>query len=539
MLFKRQKSGTRLLIGAAIAFFVLNLILGLHRYYSFYATFDQGIFNQVFWNNLHGRFFQSSLSSSLSTNVVHSGEIPEVYYHRLGQHFTPALLLWLPIYALFPSPATLTVLQVTLVTAAGLVLYALARQYLTPAIAAMITASFYAANAVLGPTQSNFHDISQIPLFVFGLLLAMEKRWWWLFWLLAVLTLAVREDSGIVLFGVGFYLIASRRYPRIGLVVCTLSFGYMLLLTNAIMPLFSQDISRRFMLERFGQYADGPEASTLDIIWGMVNNPWRLIVELFTPFFGTIKYLIGQWLPLAFVPAVAPASWAIAGFPLLKLFLGQGQSVLAINIRYAMTVVPGLFYGVILWWAQHPRKFKPAFRRFWVICICLSLFFSFTSSASSLNRSFYFLLPDSFNPWVYISLPQQWRHVRQVRSLLNQIPADASVSATTYIVPHLSSRREILRWPMLQLHNDAREVIEVEYAIADLWQLQRYQAAFNEERQLLQTSITTIDQLTNSQQYGIIDFRDGIILMQRGVASQPQAIAAWLTLRQQILKSKV
>ncbi|MBE9193074.1 DUF2079 domain-containing protein [Gloeocapsopsis crepidinum LEGE 06123] len=539
MLFKRQKSGTRLLIGAAIAFFVLNLILGLHRYYSFYATFDQGIFNQVFWNNLHGRFFQSSLSSSLSTNVVHSGEIPEVYYHRLGQHFTPALLLWLPIYALFPSPATLTVLQVTFVTAAGLVLYALARQYLTPAIAAMITASFYAANAVLGPTQSNFHDISQIPLFVFGLLLAMEKRWWWLFWLLAVLTLAVREDSGIVLFGVGFYLITSRRYPRIGLVVCTLSFGYMLLLTNAIMPLFSQDISRRFMLERFGQYADGSEASTLDIIWGMVSNPWRLIVELFTPFFGTIKYLVGQWLPLAFVPAVAPASWAIAGFPLLKLFLGQGQSVLALNIRYAMTVVPGLFYGAILWWAEHPRKLKLAFRRFWIICICLSLFFSFTSSASSLNRSFYFLLPDSFNPWVYVSLPQQWRHVRQLRSLLNQIPADAGVSATTYIVPHLSSRREILRWPMLQLRNDAREVIEVKYVIADLWQLQQYQAAFNEERQLLQTSITTIDQLTNSQQYGIIDFQDGIILMQRGVASQPQAITAWLTFRQRILKSRV
>jgi hypothetical protein len=306
----------------------------------------------------------------------------------------------------------------------------------------------------------------------------------------------------------------------------------MLLLTNAIMPLFSQDISRRFMLERFGQYADGSEASTLDIIWGMVSNPWRLIVELFTPFFGTIKYLIGQWLPLAFVPAVAPASWAIAGFPLLKLFLGQGQSVLAINIRYAMTVVPGLFYGAILWWAQHPRKFKPAFRRFWVICICLSLFFSFTSSASSLNRSFYFLLPDSFNPWVYISLPQQWRHVRQVRSLLNQIPANASVSATTYIVPHLSSRREILRWPMLQLRNDAREVIEVEYAIVDLWQLHQYQAAFEEERQLLQTSITMIEQLTNNQHYGIISFQDGIILMQCGVASQSQAIAAWLAFRQ-------
>jgi hypothetical protein len=75
----------------------------------------------------------------------------------------------------------------------------------------------------------------------------------------------------------------------------------MLVLTNLIMPLFSQDISRRFMIERFGQYADGESASTLEIIWGMVSNPWRLLVELFSPFFGTIQYLLGQWLPLAFV----------------------------------------------------------------------------------------------------------------------------------------------------------------------------------------------------------------------------------------------
>lgn len=140
------------------------------------------------------------------------------------------------------------------------------------------------------------------------------------FWVLAIFILAVREDSGVGLFGVGVYMILSKRFPRAGLAVCTLSFGYMLVLTNAIMPLFSEDISRRFMLERFGQYADGDKASTLDIIWGMIRNPWRLIVEFVTPVDKTIKYLLGQWLPLAFVPAVAPASWTIAGFPLLKLF---------------------------------------------------------------------------------------------------------------------------------------------------------------------------------------------------------------------------
>ncbi|MFB2923909.1 DUF2079 domain-containing protein [Aerosakkonema funiforme] len=519
-------------LGSAIAFFVLALTLTLHRHYTFYSSYDQGIFNQVFWNGIHGRFFQSSLSSQLSTNVVHSNDVPNVYYHRLGQHFTPALLLWIPLYALFPSPATLTVLLVTLVTAAGLVLYVLARLYVQGPIAAAIAGSFYTANAVVGPTLCNFHDICQIPLFLFGLLLAMEKRWWWLFAVLAVLILAVREDSGIGLFGVGVYMILSKRYPRIGLAVCALSFGYTILLTNLIMPLFSADISERFMIERFGQYADGDSASTLEIIWGMVKNPWRLLVELFSPFPETIKYLLAQWLPLAFVPAVSPAAWAIAGFPLLKLFLGRGESVLAINIRYAMTVVPGLFYGAILWWSQHPEKFKKlSFRRFWVICICISLFFTITSNP---NRTISFLVPDSFKPWVYVSLPRQWQHAGEIYSLLAKIPPNASVAATTYIVPHLSGRREIIRFPGLQLRNDKREVVNVEYAIADLWQLREYQVAFKTDRQILKDSIVAIDGVSGNHLYGITDFKDGVILLHRGATDNPDAVAAWLTFRREI-----
>ncbi|MBH8551071.1 DUF2079 domain-containing protein [Nostocaceae cyanobacterium CENA357] len=514
-------------------FFILCLFFTLHRYYSFYASFDQGIFNQVFWNNLHGRFFQSSLSSSLSTNVIHAGEVPTVFYHRLGQHFTPALLLWWPIYALFPSPATLTVLQVTLITAAGVVLSILARQYLQPPLAVMITASFYAANAVIGPTLSNFHDISQIPLFVFTLLLAMEKRWWWLFWLMTVLILAVREDSGVGLFGVGIYMILSKRFPRAGISVCVLSFGYMLVLTNLIMPLFSQDISQRFMIERFGQYADGNEASTLEIIWGIVSNPWRLLVELVTPVDRTIRYLIAQWLPLAFIPAVSPAAWMIAGFPLLKLFLGKGSLVLAITVRYALTVIPGLFYGAILWWSQHQHKFKPSVRRLWIGCICLSLFFSFTSNP---NRTFYFLIPDSVKPWVYVSLPQQWQHVAKMRPLLAQIPPDASVSATTYLVPHLSGRREILRLPALELRNDAQEVTKVDYAIADLWQLQQYQVAFKDDRRQLQDLVKLVDQLSNHQEYGIIGFQDSVVLLKKAASSDMQVTAAWLQFQQQLQK---
>lgn len=527
----------KMLLVVAIAFFVLCLLFNLHRYYSFYASYDQGIFNQVFWNSMHGRFFQSSLSSALSTNVVHQGQVSEVYYHRLGQHFTPALLLWLPIYALFPSPIALTVLQVTLVTVAGLVLYVLARQYLEPKLSAMISVSFYGANAVIGPTLANFHDICQIPLFVFSLLLAMEKRWWPLFWILAALILAVREDAGVVLFGVGFYLILSKRYPKIGLAVCTLSFAYMVALTNLIMPMFSEDISQRFMMERFGQYAEGNEASTLEILWGMISNPWRLVREIFTPFFATLKYLLGQWLPLAFVPAVAPASWIVAGFPLLKLFSAKGLSVLSITIRYAMTVVPGLFYGAILWWAKRESKIENSpvlsvkFQRFWAVCICLSLFFTFTSNP---NRTFYFLVPDSVKPWVYVPAHQQWQHISQMRPLLDKIPDAASVAATTYIIPHLSSRRAILRFPRMEFRNDTKEVEKVQYIIVDLWRLNRYRVAFKSDRQRLETIVPRIEELYNSGEYGITNFRDGVVLLEKGVVSNLDAVARWQDFRQEI-----
>jgi uncharacterized membrane protein len=537
----QKNPSVKRVIMVAIAFFTICLLLTLHRYYSFYASYDQGIFNQVFWNGTHGRFFQSSLSSALSTNVVHQGEFPTVDYHRLGQHFTPALLLWLPIYALFPSPVTLTVLQVTLVTAAGLVLYILGRQYLEPPLSALITVSFYSANAVIGPTLGNFHDICQLPLFMFSLLLAMEKRWWWLFWIIAILILAVREDAGIALFGVGVYMILSQRYPGRGFIVCLLSFGYILLLTNLIMPLFSDDISERFMMERFGQYAEGNEASTLEIIWGMVSHPWRLIQELFTPFWDTFKYLLGQWLPLAFIPAIAPASWMVAGFPLLKLFLAKGESVLAITIRYAMTVVPGLFYGTILWWSNYQKQHHDSgkipnqtFKQFWLFCIGLSLFFTLTSNP---NRTLSFLIPDAVQPWVHVPLPQQWSHAGDIRPLLKQIPTDASVATTTYIIPHVSSRREVLRFPQYQLHNDAGELIQVEYILADLWQLQRYQTAFKSDQNRLREIVTLIDYLTTTGEYGMKDWKKGVILLQKGAVSQPEAVAAWTAYTQQDLNS--
>ncbi|NET34697.1 MAG: DUF2079 domain-containing protein [Cyanothece sp. SIO1E1] len=523
---------SRSVIVVAIAFWSLTLILLLHRHYSFYpahTSFEQGVFNQLFWNGTQGQIFQSSLASTLSSAVVGEGNLPAVSYYRLGQHFNPALLLWLPLYLLIPAPVTLLVLQVTLVTAAGLVLYALARQRLNQQHSTLVTNSFYAASTVIGSTLVNFHDLCQLPLYFFGLLLALEKRWWWLFGVLATLILSIREDTGVILFSLGVYLLLSRRYLGIGLIVCAASLGYMLVVTNLLMPLFSEDVFRQFMIEQFGQYAEGEQSSTLQVIWALISHPERLMVKIITPFYRKIGYLLWQWLPLALIPAISPVAWAVSIFPLLHLFIRDDTTALAINLRYAMTVAPAFFYGAIIWWSQHPNALKPWFRRFWLFCIGFSLVFTL---ASNPNRAWSFIIPDSIEPLVYVSLPRQWQHASNIRLLLQQIPGDASVSATTHMLPHLSNRRALLEFPELMFLNEAGEESQVGYAVADLWQLQKYQAAFQADREQLLAMVVAIEQMREQGEYGLVSLKDGVVLMQRGEESHPDALKAWEQFRQ-------
>ncbi|GFE71083.1 DUF2079 domain-containing protein [Chroococcus sp. FPU101] len=517
------------LITAAITFFVIELAIVLFRYHAYYHTdtsFDLGIFNQVFWNGHQGRFFQSSLSSSLSVSV----ETPFVSYHRLGQHFTPALLLWLPIYLLFPYAPMLLFLNVTLITVAGIVLYILARQRLEPNLATWITISYYCANAVIGPTLGHFQDFCQFPLFTFGLFLALEKRHWWWFGICAVLIVAIREEAAVVLFSIGFYLILSKRFPWLGLGVCLASLVYAIVVTTYIMPLFSHDVSSRFLIEEFGQYVEGEQTSSLDVLWGILKNPWRLFLELLTPFSPTLTYILGQFIPLGFISVISGATWMLIAFPLLTILLRKSEWALSLDLRYSLTLVPGIFYGAILWWFYHPEAQKNRFfKRFWAVCLSLSLILTITSSP---NDALAFIIPNSFQPWLYFSPVQQWNHARIIEKLIAQIPPDASVSASPDIVPHLSSRREILRAPNVELINDAGQKIWLDYMIIDFRKNQRFQVISSGDRRILAKDVPTVEAFLDKNEYGLIGYQDGVILLKRSTPDDPILLSQWQAFRQ-------
>ncbi|MGA7936885.1 MAG: DUF2079 domain-containing protein, partial [Kovacikia sp.] len=291
------------------------------------------------------------------------------------------------------------------------------------------------------------------------------------------------------------------------------------------------DVSRMHLANRFQQFVQGnPDPSTLQVLWGILTHPVEVVVSVFTPLDRRLFYLARQWLPLAFVPALSPATWVLAGVPLLSLFLQSGISALSISIRYSLVVIPGLFYGAILWWSVHSSQFKPRFRRFWAGCIAVSVVFAI---AANPNRAFSFLIPDSFVPWVYIPLTAQWQHASLLQQQISKIPPNASVSTTTYVVPHLSSRREVLRLPLIQIRNDQQKVVDMDYLLADLWQLEQYQIAFSFERAQLQQLLLLIDVLLKQNRYGILGLENKIVLLQKGVSSTPELLAKWNQLWQE------
>ncbi len=531
---REERASHRAVLVAATVFAVTGLALQWWRLEVLSASYDQGIFLQVMWNGLRGHPFESTLSSQLSTNVVHADQLPALGYHRLGQHFTPALLLWMPLVAVAGAWA-LPLVQVGLMTAAGLALHSLAlKQVGQPRLAAFLACSYFGANAVLGPTWGNFTDLCQLPLAFFLLLLALERRSWWLVALMALLLPMIREDTGVLLAGVALWMLIRRRelWP-LALALGVVGLGWVLVVTNLLMPLFSEDNARRFMVENFGQFLGGDEkASSLDVLGRILAQPTALLGEVLHEPGETIRYLLAQGLPLLFVPLISLDSWLLMGLPFLGLLLARGKpSPFSINVRYALLVVPGLFAGAVLWWQTHPLAFGGRrLRAFWVGAIVLSLLFTIGSNP---NRSLSFVIPDSVTPWIHTSPVRLWQHGRAARRVLAAVPAEASVAASTPLVPLLAQREVLVRFPRSWRYLDRQEQARaVDWLAADLEILSRHLSVSRGDRVELALSLDRVDELSGT--YGMVALEDGVLLLQRGASDDPAVRRTWADQRSQL-----
>ena len=290
-----------------------------------------------------------------------------------------------------------------LITSAGLVLHRLAMGLVCERTSNWITYSYYAGNALIGPTLGNFTDLCQLPLAVFALMLGLIERRGWLTLIAAILLPLIREDTGVLLVAIALWLLLRHRSRwLLALGLMAWGGGWMVVSTNLLMPLFSDDNAKRFMVENFGQYlSNEPEqgSSSLAMVQQALAQPLLLLQELVHPPGQTLLYLLGHGLPFLFIPLISLDTWVLAG-PSLLGFLAQGANdPLSITIR-TLLVVPGFALGCLFWWQQLPTSVPGRRTRLaWAVAQPVPAAHHQQQPPSQPSA----LIPDSVDPWVHSS----------------------------------------------------------------------------------------------------------------------------------------
>jgi len=193
---------------AAAAFAAGFSALAVLRHRAFGSgRFDLGNMTQAVWSTANGNV--------LSVTDVHGEQIS-----RLGSHFDPILVLLAPLWALWPSPELLLVVQAVAVAAGAIPVFWLARAHLdSERAAAALAVAYLLFPPVQWLTVSDFHPVSlACPLLLFA--------WWFLdqrrllpFALFAAAALATKEHVGLTIAAMGVWYAIRYREPRTGFAI--------------------------------------------------------------------------------------------------------------------------------------------------------------------------------------------------------------------------------------------------------------------------------------------------------------------------------
>jgi len=114
------------------------------------------------------------------------------------------------------------------------------------------------------------------------------------------------------------------------------------------------------------------------------------------------------------------------------------------------------------------------------------------------------LIPDSINPWIYVSPWEQLQRGSQSRALTRSIPKAASVSAETQLIPMLAERRVLLRYPFNYRYTDEQgQAHDVEWIVLQPRFKATYAPAFRRQANTLEHGMNLTQHLLASGSYEI------------------------------------
>lgn len=220
------------------------------------------------WNTFYIKSWDLSIFTQMYQGYA-GGNLPVVAikgegFNLLGDHFHPLLIIFTPIFAMFPHPLTLLVIQdFCFGVAAGLVAWC-AQRHIGPIAGVLSGLAFGMSWGIQYAVQAQFHEIAlAVPLLTGALVAMLERRWWWA-WGLAALLPFVKEDLGLTVVAVGgvMALLGPRRR---GLMLALWGVVSFLLTVAVVLPALNPE----------GAWAYGQYIATEGLDGGNASGLWE------------------------------------------------------------------------------------------------------------------------------------------------------------------------------------------------------------------------------------------------------------------------
>ena len=248
-----------------------------------------------------------------------------------ADHFSPALVVFAPVYRLLPFTETLLVTQALLVAFSVLVITRLAVRHLGNATGLAIGAAYGLSWGVQSAIDFDFHEVAlAAPLLALAGAAYVDRNWWHTALWAAPLVL-VKEDLALTVAAIGVVLVLAGAWGLgIGLTVgALLAF---VLATVVIIPAVNPDGVYRFWPESTGS---GSLLSTLvDLPAAMVWPPEKIETLL---------------LVLAVSALLAPRSpWMLVALPnLVVRFASDNENYWSTDWHYSLTTMAVVFVALV------------------------------------------------------------------------------------------------------------------------------------------------------------------------------------------------
>ncbi len=423
--------GLTLLLAAVYTVVLLTYGFQMQRAYGTHAE-DMGIMDQVLWNTVHGHFWHQTICNSLSDDNC-LGDVS-----RWGIHFEPLMLLLVPVYALLPSPLTLIAVQVLGVAAGALPAYWLGSRRLGHAAGGVALAAAYLLMPILrAGVTDDFHMVTlAAPALMFALygMFARDDR---LLFLASLAALATKEQVGLDVFMLALAVIVLQRRWAVGLKLGALAVGWMVLALTVLH--FASPLGASPTAVRYGGLWASIERVPL-----VVTDPVRRLYVLTLLKNTGMLGLAAPWLLVLALPSALLN--AVSAFP------NQYSGGFQYNVDIAPLLLVAAFEGALVIWRLGGHLLRPIVRplqgmvytqSFCVLALCMG----YAIIMQPLPANLFALNPNAISLGQADTWPQVTTHTREATPFLRLIPATASLSAQSALVPHVSQRRFIYQFP--------------------------------------------------------------------------------------------